>query len=772
MTNNSYKMICHLERGTTHRWDRTNAGGPRLAFETWVLAFGRRAASRIVPFAFIAFLITTHLLAQGPPEGPPPPDAQPNNGSYTFKINSDLVLTNVVVRDKKTGEVVRGLKSSDFTILENGKPQKISSFDFESVDQATPLNEATVSGMAGSATAKSPTQNIVATNEQLRNHRLIVFFFDLTSMQPEDIDRSVDAAKNYVNKQMQPADLVAVVSLNTSLSLDQDFTANKAALLHAVGTYNGSEGQGFAPGATSTTNTVEDSTAYTPDESEYNDINTDRELFAISTISKSLSYISEKKSLLYFSGGISRDGIENQASLRNAINAAVRANLSIYSVDTRGLQTILATGDATTGSLRGTGAFNGAGLQNNFDANFNSQEVMSTLSTDTGGKAFFDSNDFSPAFQRVQNDTSAYYVLGFRSLDPRRDGRYRKLQVKLNRNDIKLEYRQGYYAPADFKHSTNEDRERQLDEELASDLPATDVAVYLQAMYFRVDETHYFVPVSIVVPGSQIPFTKGGDRDKATLDIIGEVKDAAGRDIGDARQTVKLAIDQSQQVSRKNIQYSTGFTLPIGKYHLKFVVRENETGKMGSFETDINVPDLRKAPLKLSSVVLASQRVPNTNKKDLSPLVRDGVEFVPNLPHVFRQDQHLYLLYEVYDPSHAGATGADTSNAKPSKDSKDAPNAPVRVLTSIEFLNGTTKVYETPLVEAKELNTPQRHAVAFQFDVPLAQLKPGLYTCQVNVIDDAGGNFTFPRTAMLIRDAQPPTPAPAVTTAPQPAPGR
>jgi VWFA-related protein len=743
------------------------------AFGKWLSSLGLKTAPTIALIASVVALMTTSLLAQGPPDGgppggPPPPDSQPNNGSFTLKVNSDLVLTNIVVRDKKTGEVVRGLKQSDFTILENGKPQKISTFDFESVDQATPLNEATVSGMAESTAAKSPTQNIGATNEQLRNHRLIVFFFDLTSMQPEDIDRSVEAAKNYVNKQMQAADLVAIVSLNTSLSLDQDFTANKAALLHAVGTYNGSEGQGFAPGATSTTNTVEDSTAYTADESEYNDINTDRELFAISTISKSLAYIDEKKSLLYFSGGISRDGIENQASLRNAINAAVRANLSIYSVDTRGLQAISPLGDATTGSLRGTGAFNGSALQNNFDANFNSQEVMSTLSTDTGGKAFFDSNDFAPAFQRVQNDTSAYYVLGFHSSDLRRDGRYRKLQIKLNRNDAKLEYRQGYYAPADFKHSTNEDRERELDEELASDLPATDVAVYLQALYFRVDETHYFVPVSIVVPGSQIPFTKGGDRDKATLDIVGVVKDAAGRDIGDARQTVKLAIDQSQQVSRKNIQYSTGFTLPIGKYHLKFVVRENETGKMGSFETDINVPDQRKTPLKLSSVVLASQRVPNTNKKDPSPLVRDGVEIVPNLPHVFRQDQHLYLLYEIYDPSHVGAAGADASDAKPArkptKDAKGAPNAPVRVLTSIEFLNGTTKVYETPLVEAKELNTPQRHAVAFQFDVPLGQLKPGLYTCQVNVIDDAGGSFTFPRTAMLIRDSQPVTPAPTPGT--------
>jgi hypothetical protein len=293
------------------------------------------------------------------------------------------------------------------------------------------------------------------------------------------------------------------------------------------------------------------------------------------------------------------------------------------------------------------------------------------------------------------------------------------------------------------------------------------VAVYLQALYFRLDENRFFIPVSIVVPGSQIPFVKGGDREKATLDIIGQVKDTQGRSIGDARETVKLALNQAQQVERKNIQYSTGFTLPVGKYHLKFVVRENETGRMGSFETDITVPDMKKSPLKLSSVVLASQRVPNTNKKASSPLVRDGVELVPNLPHVFRQDQHLYFLYEVYTPAHATAANSSAdpgtpAGAKPAKDARPA----VRVLTSIEFLNGNTKVFETPMVRATEINVPGRDAVAFEFDVPLADLKTGLYTCQVNVIDDAGGSFTFPRTALLIRDALPVPPPAASSPAP------
>lgn len=661
--------------------------------------------------------------------------------NFTLKVNSDLVLTNVVARDKKTGEVVRGLTAKDFTILENGKPQHISSFDFESVDQAAPLNEATISGQ-GIFNAKKG----VASPEELRNHRLIVMFFDLTSMQPDDIERAQEAARHYINKQMQPADIVAVASLDTDLSLDQDFTQNKQLLLKAVNRYSGAGAQGFADGATSTSNQVEDATAFTPDESEFNDLNTDRELFAIASIAKSLAGIREKKSMLYFSGGIQRDGIENQASLRSAINDAVRSNLSIYSVDSRGLEAISPLGDASTGSLRGANSYNGASLQNNLDSNFNTQEVMATLSSDTGGKAFFDSNDFGPAFQQMQRDTSAYYVLGFTSTDPRRDGRYRRLSIKVDRADVKLEYRRGYYAPADFRHSNREDREQQLEDQLASDLPATDVAVYLQAWYFRTDETHYYIPVSIVVPGSQIPFVEGGDRDKATLDVIGEVKDSSGRVIGQARQTVKLSIDQAQQVRQKNVEYSTGFNLPIGKYHLKFVVRENETGRMGSFETDINVPDLRKAPLKMSSVVLASQRVA-VPKRDTNPMVHDGQELVPNLPHVFRQNQHLYFLYEVYSPDQKPKT---------------------HVLTSIEFLRNDVKAFETPLIQATQLNEPKRKAIVFQFDVPLSSFQPGQYTCQVNVIDDTAGSFSFPRTAILIH---PPAATAQTATAEKPASG-
>ena len=676
-------------------------------------------------------------------------NAQPQpvqQGGFVMKVNAELVLTNVVVRDAKTGELVRGLKQSDFSVYENGKPQQIAAFDFQSVDMARPLNEATVSGLAAGASSANKAV-VVGRPEDLRNHRLIVMFFDLTSMQPEDLDRSVDAARDFLRSKMQPADLVALVSLGDTLSVDQDFTADKNALVNEVGIYNDTEGQGFAQGANANSNQVEDTTGYTPDESEYNDINTDRELFALRAISKSLEKITEKKSLLYFSGGISRDGIENQASLRAAINAAVRANLAIYSVDTRGLQAVTPMGDASTGSLRGTGAYNGGALTNNMNANFATQEVMATLSSDTGGKAFFDSNDFAPAFAQVERDTSAYYAIGFHSTNPVRDGKYRKLTIKVNRPGVKVEYRPGYYAPADFKHSGREDRERELDEQLASDLPATDMAVYLDAMYFRLDENLFYVPVSLIVPGSQIPFVKGGDKDKATLDVIGEVIDEAKRHIGNARETVKLNLDPSLQARQKNIEYTTSFNLPSGKYHLKFVVRENQTGRMGSFEADITLPEMKKLPLRMSSIVLSSLRRPS---KQQSPLVRGGEEYVPNISHVFRQDQHLYLLYEVYNPAREKAAANQPKGAKPGID----------LLSSLELIQGSVKVYESPLVQAKTINVEGRDAVAVELDVPLSDLKPGSYVCQLNVIDDAAGSFAFPRFAVLVRE-------PAAAAAPQ-----
>jgi hypothetical protein len=173
---------------------------------------------------------------------------------------------------------------------------------------------------------------------------------------------------------------------------------------------------------------------------------------------------------------------------------------------------------------------------------------------------------------------------------------------------------------------------------------------------------------------------------------------------------------------------------------------------MGSFEAEITLPDMKKVPLKMSSIVLASMR--QLSKKN-TPLVRGGEEYVPNISHVFRQDQHLYLLYEIYAPAKEKVAADAPKGTKPG----------INLLSSMELIQGSTKVYETPLVQARAINVEGRDAVAIELDVPLAGLKPGPYICQLNVIDDAGGSFAFPRFAVLVREpAAVPAAAPAAVT--------
>jgi VWFA-related protein len=672
------------------------------------------------------------------------PLAAQQQSDYLFRVQTDLVLVNVTVKDKN-GNFVRGLKPEDFTIFEDNKPQKVLSFDIEDIDAVATQDVAQAKPLTGplpespSAAAAAPAADSAG---QFKDRRLIVLFFDLSAMEPDEIDRAATSAAHYVDTQMAPADLVSIVSLGSSLLVNQDFTSDHDLLKKQLQAFNTGSGQGYEEGTTGTTEGTPDTgQPFTADDTEYNIFNTDRRLEALRSVAEKLSHLQQKKSLIYFSSGMDRTGIENQSELRAAVNAAVRSNLAIYTMDLRGLQALVAGGEAQNASLRGTSAYSGQSMLNALNSNFTTQETLVTLASDTGGRAFLDSNDFSQVFKGVQQDTSTYYLLGYRSTNPARDGRYRRITVKVNVPGVKLDYRRGYYAPADYQHSTKEDKELQLQQELASELPATDLPLYLGVAYFRMEANKFFIPVSLVVPGSEIPFTRSSDRDKATLDVIGVVLDSEHHPLTQIRDTVKLAVDTSSEVRKKNVQYDTGLSLPAGKYHLKFVVRENETGRMGSFETDLTVPDLKAQPLKMSSIILASQLQPAQKASALNPLVRDGSEIIPNVTHVFSSTQHLRLYYEVYEPGRANTAQPSEASAK----------AGIHLLSNVSFFRGKAKVFESSVIELTELNARDRKAGVFQLDLPLSPLKPGFYTCQVNVIDDAAGAFLFPRLALLIR---------------------
>jgi len=663
-----------------------------------------------------------------------------------FRTTRELVSVDVVVRDKN-GNVVRGLTQADFEVREDGRPQQLDTFTFQEISErpaavaagATELLGGVEAKMTAAAAGVRSTERESSapapmTSEALAGRRLIVLLFDVSSMQPDDVQRAVDSARKYVSEQMNAADLVAVATVASSLDVLTDFSGERERVDAALGRLAYTEGTATTAAAASTTATDEAAAAAEDTtEAEVSDLdmfNNDVRLRALRTLAETLAPIEQKKAIVYFSAGMQRSGQDNLVELRAAVNASVRAHVAIYPIDVRGLQAVVPGGDARQASGRGQDMFSGRGMAQQMSQLNSSQDTLVSLAGETGGRAFTDTNDFGEAFTRVQRDMSAYYLLGYSSTNPTKDGRFRRVQVRVKRDGLHVEARPGYYAARDFAHTARGDRETQLEEQLWSEVSATDIPVLVTGGFFRLAADRYYVPITVAVPGSAV--TSAAGKDKATLDVLGVVRDEQGRPVGRMRQTMDLAAGAGAALESKQVLYQSGVTLPPGRFALKVVVRENVNGAIGSFETGVVVPELKQAPVKVSSVILSTQlQTQAARGRTDNPLVRDGMQIVPNVTHVVGRDQKLFFYFEVYEPAVA----------------ESMPD----VRASLAFYRGKIKVLETPVVERAALDAPDRKAALFRLEVPADAFKPGLYTCQVNVIDAAAGKFVFPRLAMLVR---------------------
>lgn len=661
-----------------------------------------------------------------------------------FRSGRSLVSIDVVVRDR-SGAVVRDLKAGDFEVREEGKPQEVLTFSFEEVATAPAALAAPADLLAGvgerlsneirrpAGTAPAtPAPPVPMAASDFAGRRLMILLFDLSSMQPDDVQRAVDAGRAYVKDRMSDADLVAVATIGSQLDVLTDFTADRARVDEALATLGYTDGTSTDAPAASTLQTDEDAAASdaAADTAEFDLFNNDLRLRALKALAEALIPIEQKKAVLYFSAGMQRNGEDNQVELRAAMNAAVRANLAIYPVDTRGLQAVVPGGNAASASPQGRSLFSGRGVQDQFDRLAASQDSLVSMAADTGGQAFTDTNDFGEAFARVQRDMSAYYLLGYSSTNAVRDGRFRRVEVRVKRPGLRVEARAGYYAERDFSHTNRTDRRAALREQLNAAVSATDLPVFAAGGFFRADGNRFYVPISVAVPGAAVPVT--GAADKVTLDVLGVVRDERGQPVGNIEQTLELPAGTASTLAGKQVLYQSGVTLPAGRFSVKVVVRENATGLTGSYEAPLIVPLLDREPLKMSSIVLSTQVQPATRAQSGNPLIRDGVQIVPNLTHVVRRDQKVYLYYEIYDPG------------------VDAEQAPV-LRTSLAFYRGDVKVLETPAVERTALDDRARRAAVFRFEVPAEAFAPGVYTCQVNAVDAVAGTFAFPRMSLIVR---------------------
>ncbi len=349
---------------------------------------------------------------------------------------------------------------------------------------------------------------------------------------------------------------------------------------------------------------------------------------------------------------------------------------------------------------------------------------------------------------QAQRDISSYYIIGYYSTNDALDGHFRRIKISLNDKTTaarvaKLDYRQGYFAGKQFNKFSETDKERQLAEALLLGDPITDMSLAMEVDYFRLARDRYFVPLAVKIPGSEIELARHGGAESTRLDFIGQVKDAKGAVVGNVRDNieVKLKGETAQQLAKTTLAYDTGFTLAPGTYTVKFLARENETGKIGTFETRFTVPDLtaEQKYLPISSVVLSNQRerlenavaTAERDKKLLAqhPLIQDGQKLIPSVTRVFRKDQNLYVYLEAYEPAAA--------SAQP-------------VMARVSFYRGKTKAFETEPLQVSDGLNPKTKALPLKFSVPLEKLQPGRYTCQVSVLDPTAQKFAFWRAPMVL----------------------
>jgi VWFA-related protein len=654
------------------------------------------------------------------------------------------------VKDK-SGKAIDNLKKDQFTLLEDGKPQEISVFEVQHLNGETlpPLEVPAPTLKARGPVESRPTPPVEAPpvnstlkSDQLKDRRLIAMFFDLSSMQPAEQIRARDAAMKFIDTQMTSSDTVSIMTLTNELRVVQEFTNDRETIVAAIQSLRVGDSSELAALAATGADATDDSGEFTADDTEFNIFNTDRKLSALEDAARKLAPFPEKKALVYFSSGIGKTGVDNQSQIRATVNAAVRANVSFYPIDARGLVAMAPAGDATQASPKGTGVFTGSTYTNNRSSFHDTQDTIYTLAADTGGKALLDSNDLTLGIKAVQTDISSYYVLGYYSANGAQDGKYRKVSVKIAAlpESAKIDYRKGYYAGKVWGKMNSSDKERQLEDALTLDDPFTDLPLAMEVDYFQTGRDKYFVPITVRIAGSSLDLSPKSTTD---LDFIGQIRDPRGKMLGGVRDEIKLKLteENAAQLAQRHVEYDTGVTLPPGDYNLRFLARENQNGKMGTFEMKFNVPDLSKesSSVRMSSVVWSNQREPlsasigtaGANKKLLSehPLVDNGTKLIPDITRVFRKNQKLYVYFEVYDP------GTLTSPS---------------VSAELMMFRGKSKAFESAPVRVTKPKSGRPNTLAFEFQMPLENITPGRYTCQVSVIDEQARKFGFARAPLVV----------------------
>ncbi len=605
----------------------------------------------------LTLLLTSVCLSAQQPAATAQPD--PGQAPMTFKVEVNYIEIDATVMDAQ-GHPVTDLAREDFQLTEDNKPQSVTVFSHVAlpVEKADPP--------LSRAAAVDPD---VRSNKREFDGRVFVLMLDDLHTSFARTGRLRAAATAFIQRHMGANDMAAVVYTSSANDRAQEFTGNRSLLLTAVNKFLGqklpSGAVGLAEQDALLAQSGQPSTGRDPYAMER--ASKDRQLFVrLRGVADYLSGVhGRRKSIVLFSEGIETDISHGKANsnvrtdatqrtfaadilneLQTTVGAAGRANVSIYSVDPRGLTAL----DSFEAAL---GAQNLDTMSNIFEETRWSQDSLRILAAQTGGIAAVDRNDFTETFGRIIRDNSNYYVLGYYSTNGRRDGRFRKVDVKVKRPGLTVRARTGYIAPKGEpakRNTATPEASAALQQALNSPVPVRGLSLTAAAVPFR-SGARASVLIVAEIDGSRFTFTEKDGRPWNAVELVTLPFDAAGRPVEGTRDELSITPRPQTRdaIVARGVRVTRRLDLAPGRYQLRIGAREAGGGSTGSVPLDLEVPDFNAAPLSMSGIVLASRSAAAIPTARVDELLKDVLPDMPTVTREFPRGDELTIYVEVYD---------------------------------------------------------------------------------------------------------------------------
>jgi len=571
-----------------------------------------------------------------------PAAAAQSGQSVNLRADVDLVMIQVSVLDKK-GKSINNLKKENFQLYEDGKKQEILSFDEVTEAPGSP------------SSLNAP----VVDNGNRDHGKIVLIVFDDSTIRSDHLKRARDSADALVRQHMKPGDLFAVASFSYGLKFLQNFTDDADKIEKAIAQPALSVGnRASSPGGTDESlpsfgrpQDMDPANAAVRYQAE-------NLLRSLQAVNVSIERIRGRKTVLIFSESDYTDPKTAQKVYTDLLNSAKRANVVYYTADPGGIKTSSmgsssGSDDSTSaqaGSRRSNGAFSQASTPGQ------TMSLVKALASDSGGLSIYNTNNFDGELTNVYGQLTNYYVLGFTSNNPKRNGDLRKLEVKVDEKGVTLRYQPSYLdrRPLDVLASSR--REGKLLDALASPTPVTQLPIVFRPAYFydspRMSRVLVFAKISL----GKVQLKRKGDQMEGDLNIVGVAYAEDGSIAGRFSEPVHLTFDKDRDFRNTAVSYRNYFKLEPGKYRVKLAVSD-EADSLGSTEQSLEVPAEPEHGFAVSSLVVAAgmsalpdlvQNIQAQMLDDRDPLFYKGMQIVPSADDRVLAGSAIPVLFKIY----------------------------------------------------------------------------------------------------------------------------